>query len=184
MLAAEADSPTGARTLGEGGLRFFWERYPLNEDNLDEANCFNWRMSSDIVSVNETMNSWQGARLDHQVADNIDTVTWICSQPRPNGCSSLGVIDFVLHPNYHGRSAGALTMDQPKQEKQRATKGSTKLRGHLRDDPKTRTSKTLSYVLRHGAKSEGIPIRPDGYVRVKDLVRAHTPSAEHWHSNN
>ncbi|KAJ3107170.1 tRNA 2'-phosphotransferase 1 [Phlyctochytrium bullatum] len=31
-------------------------------------------------------------------------------------------------------------------------------------------SKAMSYVLRHGAVKEGIPIRPDGYVRFEDLV--------------
>lgn len=31
-------------------------------------------------------------------------------------------------------------------------------------------SKTLSYVLRHGAVQEGIPIRSDGYMAIKDLL--------------
>jgi 2'-phosphotransferase len=31
-------------------------------------------------------------------------------------------------------------------------------------------SKTISWVLRHGAKEQGLYIRPDGYVRVDDLV--------------
>lgn len=47
---------------------------------------------------------------------------------------------------------------------------SAKLKGNPRDDPKTRLSKTLSYVLRHGAEKEGIPIRPDGFTLVDDLV--------------
>jgi hypothetical protein len=34
-----------------------------------------------------------------------------------------------------------------------------------------RMSKTISWLLRHGAKSESIDMRPDGYVRVSDLVR-------------
>lgn len=32
-------------------------------------------------------------------------------------------------------------------------------------------SKTLAYILRHGARVEGIKVRPDGYVRVLDLVQ-------------
>ncbi|KAF9785239.1 KptA family-domain-containing protein [Thelephora terrestris] len=47
---------------------------------------------------------------------------------------------------------------------------SAKLKGNPRDDPKTRLSKTLSFVLRHGAEKEGIPMRPDGFVLVNDLL--------------
>ncbi|EMD39185.1 hypothetical protein CERSUDRAFT_112859 [Gelatoporia subvermispora B] len=50
--------------------------------------------------------------------------------------------------------------------------GSAKLRGHPRDSPEVRVSKTLSWILRHGSKSEGIPMRPDGYVRVDDLLKS------------
>ena len=45
------------------------------------------------------------------------------------------------------------------------------LRGHPKDSPEVRLSKTLSWILRHGAKSEGLYMRTDGYVRVSDLVR-------------
>ncbi|KAI5825178.1 hypothetical protein K523DRAFT_313884 [Schizophyllum commune Tattone D] len=48
--------------------------------------------------------------------------------------------------------------------------GSSKLRGLEKDSPAVRLSKTLSYILRHGAQKEGIPIRPDGYVKVDDLL--------------
>lgn len=49
-------------------------------------------------------------------------------------------------------------------------KGGTKL-GVLREDPpEVRLSKTVTWILRHGAKSEGIFMRPDGAVRVSDLV--------------
>ncbi|KAJ3346094.1 threonine synthase [Entophlyctis luteolus] len=34
-------------------------------------------------------------------------------------------------------------------------------------------SKALSYILRHGAAKEGIPMRTDGYVLVADLQRLH-----------
>lgn len=44
------------------------------------------------------------------------------------------------------------------------------LRGRPRDQEDVRISKTLSWLLRHGAKSEGLGMRPDGYVRVQDLV--------------
>lgn len=31
-------------------------------------------------------------------------------------------------------------------------------------------SKACSYILRHGAEKEGLSIRPDGYIKVTDLV--------------
>lgn len=43
-------------------------------------------------------------------------------------------------------------------------------RGLYKDSPATRNSKTLSWILRHGAKTEGITMRPDGYVPVSELV--------------
>ena len=68
----------------------------------------------------------------------------------------------------------ATMSERPKQTKQKDRKShqqtSAKLKGSPRDDPKTRLSKTLSYVLRHGAEKEGIPIRPDGFVLINDLV--------------
>ncbi|KWU46162.1 putative tRNA 2'-phosphotransferase [Rhodotorula sp. JG-1b] len=44
-------------------------------------------------------------------------------------------------------------------------------RGRPTDDPDTRWSKTLSYILRHGAAKEGLQLRPDGFVRVEDLMK-------------
>ncbi|KAJ1972365.1 tRNA 2'-phosphotransferase [Dimargaris xerosporica] len=37
--------------------------------------------------------------------------------------------------------------------------------------PLTRISKSMSYILRHGAEKEGIPIRTDGFVAVTDLLQ-------------
>ena len=60
----------------------------------------------------------------------------------------------------------------PKQKASRPPpSGGKPLRGHPKDSPDVRISKTLSWILRHGAKSEGLHMRPDGYVRVNDLVR-------------
>ncbi|EEB94145.1 hypothetical protein MPER_07090, partial [Moniliophthora perniciosa FA553] len=49
--------------------------------------------------------------------------------------------------------------------------------GHHKDRPtleqnerRIQTSKTLSYILRHGAKAAGLSIRSDGFVCVKDLL--------------
>lgn len=48
--------------------------------------------------------------------------------------------------------------------------GGKPLRGFPKDSPEVRLSKTLSWLLRHGAKSEGLFMRSDGYVRVNDLL--------------
>ncbi|PBK99039.1 hypothetical protein ARMGADRAFT_1007666 [Armillaria gallica] len=47
---------------------------------------------------------------------------------------------------------------------------SSKLRGLPQDSPEVRVSKTLSYILRHGAQKEEVPMRADGYVKVTDLL--------------
>lgn len=71
-------------------------------------------------------------------------------------------------------------MEQEDQEEQRAqqreqkerdkqVRGITK-KGRKGESAATRTSKTLSYILRHGAMEHGLRTRPDGYVRVADLV--------------
>lgn len=46
----------------------------------------------------------------------------------------------------------------------------SKLRGLAKDDESTRYSKTLAYLLRHGAEKERLPMRSDGYVRVLDIL--------------
>jgi hypothetical protein len=45
-----------------------------------------------------------------------------------------------------------------------------KLRGLDKDSEEVRYSKTLAYMLRHGAEKERLPMRKDGYVRVVDMV--------------
>ncbi|KAJ3874272.1 KptA family-domain-containing protein [Lentinula edodes] len=48
--------------------------------------------------------------------------------------------------------------------------GGGKLRGLPKDSPAVRLSKTLSWLLRHGAQGEGLAMRADGYVKVIDLL--------------
>lgn len=51
-------------------------------------------------------------------------------------------------------------------------KGHGGRRGGRHNDPGVELSKTLSYILRHGAQREGLIIRSDGYVKLDDLVSA------------
>lgn len=39
------------------------------------------------------------------------------------------------------------------------------------DTPDVRLSKALSYILRHGAQKENLPIRPDGYISLAILMK-------------
>ncbi|KIJ65199.1 hypothetical protein HYDPIDRAFT_111098 [Hydnomerulius pinastri MD-312] len=53
----------------------------------------------------------------------------------------------------------------------KAKKGpSQKQRGHPRDSPEVRLSKSLSWLLRHGADKSGLHIRPDGYAKVSEVL--------------
>ena len=49
-----------------------------------------------------------------------------------------------------------------------------------RDDESVRISKAMSYLLRHGAKKEGIAMRDDGYVRLPELLQ-HLKGASEAH---
>lgn len=59
---------------------------------------------------------------------------------------------------------------------QEKRKGKARQRGLPSDSPEVRLSKTVTWVLRHGAASEGLKMRKDGYIRVDDLVRTHLRS--------
>ncbi|KAJ7212089.1 KptA family-domain-containing protein [Mycena pura] len=69
-------------------------------------------------------------------------------------------------PKAENTQAQAGSANSPKGNQQR----SNKLRGHPRDSPRDRLSKTLSWILRHGALSEGLVVRSDGFVKVVDLL--------------
>jgi 2'-phosphotransferase len=71
-------------------------------------------------------------------------------------------------------------MSNPKQKASRLPPSGGRgkpLRGLPKDSPEVRLSKTLSWLLRHGAKSEGLFMRSDGYVRVNDIVCSHSGSS-------
>ncbi|KAH7924303.1 hypothetical protein BV22DRAFT_1013613 [Leucogyrophana mollusca] len=61
---------------------------------------------------------------------------------------------------------------QQKQSRQnQKQRGSApKMRGSDRDAPDVRISKSLSWLLRHGAKTAGLQLRPDGYANVSDVL--------------
>lgn len=41
---------------------------------------------------------------------------------------------------------------------------------NLQSKDDTRTSKTLSWILRHGALKEGLNITSDGFVKIEDIL--------------
>ncbi|ELU43407.1 RNA 2'-phosphotransferase, tpt1/kptA family domain-containing protein [Rhizoctonia solani AG-1 IA] len=59
----------------------------------------------------------------------------------------------------------------PKPQKAKATTPSKGGRDRRNEPIEVRNSKTLSYILRHGAAKEQLTLRSDGYVRVPELVR-------------
>ncbi|KAF9499556.1 hypothetical protein BDN71DRAFT_1441687 [Pleurotus eryngii] len=62
------------------------------------------------------------------------------------------------------------SQDAKGSNQKRPQQQSSKQRGLPRDSPQVRLSKTVSWLLRHGAASEGLCMRPDGYVNVADLL--------------
>ncbi|KAM0787587.1 hypothetical protein ACM66B_003657 [Microbotryomycetes sp. NB124-2] len=60
---------------------------------------------------------------------------------------------------------------QPQTQSNEKQKPAKSARGRPTDDPDVRHSKTLSYILRHGAAKEGLTLRPDGFVKVSDLLK-------------
>ncbi|KAL0066115.1 tRNA 2'-phosphotransferase [Marasmius tenuissimus] len=80
------------------------------------------------------------------------------SQPQPSSSSQ---------PQKNNKKGNASNSNKKPTQNQ----PSSKLRGLPKDSPEVRISKTLSWLLRHGAQSEGLPMRPDGYVKVTDLLR-------------
>jgi len=62
-------------------------------------------------------------------------------------------------------------------------RGSGGRRGGRHNDPDVELSKTLSYILRHGAQREGLAIRSDGFVKLDDLVST-IPEALHLSLSN
>jgi len=52
----------------------------------------------------------------------------------------------------------------------RGARPRSNLRGRPQDSEDVRISKTLSYILRHGAAKESLQMRSDGYIKVDDLL--------------
>ncbi|GAA6018562.1 hypothetical protein JCM11491_006446 [Sporobolomyces phaffii] len=65
----------------------------------------------------------------------------------------------------------SVAADAPAAPAANSSKPPKTARGRPTDDPDTRWSKTLSYILRHGAAKESLTLREDGFVRVQDLLK-------------
>lgn len=68
------------------------------------------------------------------------------------------------------KKAGGTKTDSSKRSDKTTGEANPKLRGSPRESEEMRMSKTLTWVLRHGSQSEKLTMRPDGYVRVQDIV--------------
>jgi hypothetical protein len=51
-----------------------------------------------------------------------------------------------------------------------SSSASGRMRGLPKDSPQVKLSKTITWLLRHGANREGLSIRPDGYILVEEIV--------------
>jgi 2'-phosphotransferase len=94
------------------------------------------------------------------------------SNPNPNDDSSK-----PSRKHRPGKGKEKETFGDASSNRNQTHKPGTKLRGQVRDSPDVRISKTLSWLLRHGAQDEGLKMRTDGYVKVDDLVRCLSPAA-------
>jgi 2'-phosphotransferase len=65
--------------------------------------------------------------------------------------------------------------DQQQQKQQAPNKNSTKKRRRRDMDPEVKTSKALSWILRHGAPSLKLDMGPDGYVPLAQLLSSSHP---------
>lgn len=92
----------------------------------------------------------------------------------------LGGIRLQLLSSYHLSSQINMTDPTPNPISLEPTVNTPKVarsaRGRPADDDDTRHSKTLSYILRHGAAKESLLLRPDGFVRVAELVCSVIPA--------
>ena len=69
-------------------------------------------------------------------------------------------------------SPTAIKTDLAKHPSRNKSSNGTSSRQRREDPPDVKISKTLSYILRHGAAKEGLVMRSDGYIKVDDLVGA------------
>ncbi len=71
-------------------------------------------------------------------------------------------------PSQNGAQPGTSSANSQNRSK---SSNNNRNRGPRTDSPKVRLSKALSWLLRHNAESQGVAIRPDGYVKIKDVLK-------------
>ena len=99
------------------------------------------------------------------------TVSLNSSKQALTGKSVLSSLKRSVAIMSEGTQQEAKRGEKKQGQRGRGGGGSAKLRGLPTDAPEVRMSKTLTWVLRHGSQAEGLAMRPDGYVRVDELVR-------------
>lgn len=143
----------------------------LTKKLLTDSNLFIISSTTAFKLAHSTMNQDQSSSLAESLAPlSVSGTSIQTSNPNPDGASKS--------PRKHRPGKGKekekpdeakLSSNHRDKQPKRHQPGA-KLRGQDRDSPDVRISKTLSWLLRHGAQSEGLEIRTDGYVKVDDLV--------------
>ncbi|KDN39019.1 hypothetical protein K437DRAFT_259221 [Tilletiaria anomala UBC 951] len=98
--------------------------------------------------------SLQGLTLD----EDANTPSASASQPVDTAQDGNG--------NAHGHISNTVHV----KGKPKAGGGGRGIGGRQEDSPDTQLSKALSYILRHGAASEGLKVLPDGYVELEKVL--------------
>ena len=116
-----------------------------------------------------SMNQDQSSVLAESLTPLSVSGTSTSSNPNPDDDPSKPSRKHHSNKGKEKETFDEISSSQPKLSQ--THKPGTKLRGQPRDSPDVRISKTLSWLLRHGAQHEGLKMRKDGYVKVDDLVR-------------
>jgi 2'-phosphotransferase len=110
-----------------------------------------------------TATGYTGARKPHNL--------W--KQPAVVTGASQSSEDSTDNKRRNSKNGKSKKSQKPKPERVSHRGGSgphSKPHGAERDSTEVKLSKTLSWILRHGAAFEGLAMREDGFVYVSDIV--------------
>ncbi|KAF8921738.1 hypothetical protein BGZ58_003938, partial [Dissophora ornata] len=79
-------------------------------------------------------------------------------------------MSFTPSSSYSSRSGSSSNPSSNNNSNRGHNNNSNRNYGPRTDSPTVRLSKALSWLLRHNAEAQGIAIRPDGYVKIQDVL--------------